>query len=89
MVLILISNTILAQEIFIIDDGKNRKIPTDFYLYYEGDIKGNEVLEIDDSSWNKKLKRHIENSYHKADYNLFWPNIRNTLISRLRYLDEA
>ena len=38
---------------------------------------------------NKRLKRHIENSYHKADYNLFWPNISNTLISRLSYLDEA
>ena len=33
------------------------------------------------------LKRYIDNSYHKADYNLFWPNIRNTLISRLQHLD--
>jgi len=38
---------------------------------------------------NKRLKRYISNSYHKADYNLFWPNIRNTLISRLSYLDDA
>ena len=57
VVLILISNTILAQEFFLIDDGKNRKIPTDFYLYYEGDIKDKGILEIDESSWNQKLKK--------------------------------
>lgn len=43
------------------------------------------ILWVDIKS--RSLKRYIDNSYHKADYNLFWPNIRNTLISRLHDLD--
>ena len=58
VILILISNTILAQDFFLIDDGKNRRIPTDFYLYYEGDIKDKEILEIDDASWKQELRNH-------------------------------
>ena len=56
-------------------------------------IKFNSSISVNDTLgllWvdikSKKLKRYISNSYHKADYNLFWPNIRNTLISRLNYL---
>ncbi len=44
------------------------------------------ILWVDLKS--RSLKRFISNSYHKADYNLFWPNIRNKLIYRLEHLDD-
>ena len=36
---------------------------------------------------NLFLNRYRDNSYHKADYNLFWVNIRENLIGRLSNFD--
>ena len=70
MILILISSSLSAKDFFVIDDDKNRKIPTEFYLYYEGDIKDSRILEVDNSSWNSELKNH------QSYINGFWIKYR-------------
>ena len=34
------------------------------------------------------LKKYISDSYHKADYNLFWVNIRKNLLKRLSKIED-
>lgn len=77
-------------------DGYTNKIDHMGILLPNRKIKFTSSISVNDTLgilWvdikSKRLKRHIDNSYHKADYNLFWPNIRKTLISRLRHLDDA
>ena len=62
-----ISTLSFGQEAFLIEDEKNRKIPINKILYYEGDwspLRGQTIkkfdyiYDVDDSAWTNRLNSH-------------------------------